>query len=139
MVSSSNNTLIQNTIVGDKLSKRAPLLADEIRTLQRELQKEIQRIRIDSFEIREKTIHFRDQVLTRHRTQALSLLTYLRRAKMKYIRCLPIIWPCLVPAIVMDNLASLCRALCFPLLGIPKGFSDINDYKHADRSSVTAT
>jgi hypothetical protein len=73
MVSSSNNTLIQNTIVGDNLSKRATQIADEIRTLEREFRQEIQRIRIDSFEIREKAIHFKYEVVTRHRTQALGL------------------------------------------------------------------
>ena len=127
MVSSSNNTLIQNTIVGDNLSKRATQIADEIRTLERELRQEIQRIRIDSFEIREKAIHFKDEVVTRHRTQALGLFTYLRRAKMKHIVCLPIIWSCLLPAFIMDSVVSLYQMLCFPPLGIPKNFSDIKD------------
>jgi len=120
MVSSTDNTLIHDTIAGDNLSKRATQIADEIRTLERELRQEIQRIRIDSFEIREKTIHFKDEVVTRHRTQALSLFTYLRRAKMKHIVCLPIIWSCLLPAIVMDAVVSLYQMLCFPWFGIPK-------------------
>jgi hypothetical protein len=102
------------------LSKRATQIADEIRTLEKELRQEIQRIRINSFEIREQAIHFKDEVVTRHRTQALSLLTYLRRAKMKHIICLPIIWSCLLPAIVMDAVVSLYQMLCFSLFGIPK-------------------
>jgi hypothetical protein len=102
------------------LSKRATQIADEIRTLEKELRQEIQRIRIDSFEIREKTIHFRDEVLSRHRTQIVGLLTYIRRAKLKHILCLPIIWLCLLPALVMDVVVSLYQAVCFPLFGIPK-------------------
>jgi hypothetical protein len=102
------------------LSKRATQIADEIRTLEKELRQEIQRIRIDSFEIREKTIHFRDEVLSRHRTQIVGLLTYIRRAKLKHILCLPIIWLCLLPALVMDVVVSFYQAVCFPLFGIPK-------------------
>jgi hypothetical protein len=102
------------------LSKRATQIADEIRTLEKELRQEIQRIRIDSFEIREKTIHFRDEVLSRHRTQIVGLLTYIRRAKLKHILCLPIIWLCLLPAVVMDVVVSFYQAVCFPLFGIPK-------------------
>jgi hypothetical protein len=101
------------------LSKRATQIADEIRTLEQELRQEIQRIRIDSFEITEKAIHFKDEVVTRHRTQALSVLTYLRRAKMKHF-CLPIIWSCLLPAIVMDAVVSLYQMLCFLLFGVLK-------------------
>jgi hypothetical protein len=102
------------------LSKRATQIADEIRTLEKELRQEIQRIRIDSFEIREKTIHFRDEVLSRHRMQIVGLLTYIRRAKLKHILCLPIIWLCLLPAVVMDVVVSFYQAVCFPLFGIPK-------------------
>ncbi len=102
------------------MSKRATQIADEIRTLEKELRQEIQRIRIDSFEIREKTIHFRDEVLSRHRTQIVGLLTYIRRAKLKHILCLPIIWLCLLPALVMDVVVSFYQAVCFPLFGIPK-------------------
>ncbi len=102
------------------MSKRATQIADEIRTLEQELRQEIQRIRIDSFEITEKAIHFKDEVVIRHRTQALSVLTYLRRAKMKHIVCLPIIWSCLLPAIVMDALVSLYQMLCFLLFGVLK-------------------
>ena len=102
------------------MSKRATQIADEIRTLEKELRQEIQRIRIDSFEIREKTIHFRDEVLSRHRTQIVGLLTYIRRAKLKHILCLPIIWLCLLPAVVMDVVVSFYQAVCFPLFGIPK-------------------
>jgi hypothetical protein len=102
------------------LSKRATQIADEIRTLEKELRQEIQRIRIDSFEIREKTIHFRDEVLSRHRTQVVGLFTYIRRAKLKHILCLPIIWLCLLPALVMDVVVSFYQAVCFPLFGIPK-------------------
>ncbi len=102
------------------MSKRATQIADEIRTLEKELRQEIQRIRIDSFGIREKTIHFRDEVLSRHRTQIVGLLTYIRRAKLKHILCLPIIWLCLLSALVMDVVVSFYQAVCFPLFGIPK-------------------
>jgi hypothetical protein len=105
---------------GDHLSKRATEIAEEIRRLERELRLEIQRIRIDTFEIREQAIHFKEAVLSRHRAQVLSLFTYLRHAKFKHIISLPIIWLCLLPAVLMDLVVCLYQFTCFPLYGIPK-------------------
>lgn len=102
------------------MSKRATKIVDEIRRLERELRQEIQRIRIDTFEIREKTIHFKDEVLIRHRTQVLGLLKYLRHAKIKHIISLPIIWLCLVPTVLMDLVVCFYQFTSFPLYGIPK-------------------
>jgi hypothetical protein len=120
MVSSTDNTLINDTPDGENLSKRATEIADEIRRLERELRQEIQRIRIDSFEIREKTIQFKEEVLLHHSKQVLSLFTYIRRAKLKHIISLPIIWLCLLPAVLMDVVVCFYQFTCFPLYGIPK-------------------
>ncbi|MDO9519667.1 MAG: hypothetical protein Q7L19_05585 [Pseudohongiella sp.] len=102
------------------MSKRATEIANEIRRLERELRQEIQHIRINSFEIRENTIRFKDDVLARHRQQMLSVFNYLRQAKLKHVISQPFIWLCLLPAIFMDLVVSLYQAICFPLYGIPK-------------------
>jgi hypothetical protein len=102
------------------LSKRATEIAEEIRRLEKELRQEIQRIRVGTYEIRDRTIRFTDEALAEHRSQALSLLTYLRRAKLKHVISVPVIWFCLIPAVLMDIVVVLFQSLCFPLYGIPK-------------------
>jgi len=102
------------------LSKRATEIAEEIRRLEKELRQEIQRIRVGTYEIRDRTIRFTDEALAVHRSQALGLLTYLRRAKLKHVISVPVIWFCLIPAVLMDIVVVLFQSLCFPLYGIPK-------------------
>ena len=102
------------------MSKRATEIAAEIRRLERELRQEIQRIRIDTYEIRERTIHFKDDVLLRHRAQMLSLYHYLRHARLRHVISVPVIWCCLLPALLLDLVVCIYQFVCFPLYGIPK-------------------
>lgn len=102
------------------MSKRATEIAEDIRRLEKELRQEIQRIRIGTYEIRDRTIRFTDEALALHRTQTLSLLKYLKQAKLKHVISIPIIWLCLIPAVLLDLVVVLYQSLCFPLYGIPK-------------------
>ncbi len=102
------------------MSKRATEIAEEIRRLEKELRQEIQRVRIRSYEIRDRTVKFTDEVRAQHRKQVLGIVQYLRHAKLKHIISFPIIWLCLMPAILLDIIVVLYQSLCFPLYGIPK-------------------
>lgn len=102
------------------MSNRIQELSAQIRALEKELREEIQRIRIQTYEIRERGVRFRDEVLQRHRGQVERVFTYLRRAKLKHILTAPVIWLCLVPAVLLDLVVTLYQTLCFPVYGIPK-------------------
>ena len=65
-------------------------------------------------------MRFRDEVLQRHRGQVERLFTYLRHAKLKHVLTAPVIWLCLLPALLLDLVVSLYQAICFPVYGIPR-------------------
>lgn len=92
----------------------------QIRALEQEMREEIQRIRIHTYEIRDRGVRFRDEVLQRHRGQMVRLFTYLRHAKLRNVLTAPIIWLCLVPALLLDLAVSLFQLVCFPVYGIPR-------------------
>lgn len=102
------------------MSTKIQDLAEQIRKLEAELAGEIQRIRIRTYEIRDRTVLFSDEVKRRHRAQAMHLLEYLRRAKLKHVLTAPIIWSCIVPALLMDLVVTLYQQICFSVYGIPK-------------------
>lgn len=102
------------------MNKRIGELADQIKRLEAELREEIQRIRIHTYEIRDRTILFQEEVKRRHRKQVVHVLQYLRKARLKHILTAPVIWLCLVPALLMDLIVTLYQAICFPVYGIPK-------------------
>jgi hypothetical protein len=102
------------------MNRRITELTEKIRGLEAELAAEIQRIRIRTYEIRDRTIHFSAEMKRSHRAQATHLLTYLRNARLKHILTAPVIWCCLVPALLMDLVVSLYQSICFPVYGIPK-------------------
>lgn len=102
------------------MNKRIEELAAQIRVLEAELTKEIQRIRIQTYEIRDRTVRFGDEIRQRHRAQMVGVLSYLRHSRLKHILSAPVIWLCLFPALLMDLVVSLFQAICFPLYGIPK-------------------
>lgn len=48
------------------------------------------------------------------------MLVYFRDSPIKSIVSAPIIWSCILPALIMDLIVSLYHAVCFPIYGIPK-------------------
>jgi hypothetical protein len=102
------------------MNKRIEELTEQIRTLEAELLQEVQRIRIKTYEIRDRTVHFQDDVKRQQRAHLLRVVAYLRGAKWKHIATTPVIWLCLMPAGMLDLAVSLYQAVCFPVYGIPK-------------------
>lgn len=102
------------------MSSRIQELAQQIRELERELREEIQRIRIQTYEVRDKVVVFREEVVREHRARVEKLWHYLRRAKLKHVLTAPIIWLCLIPAVLLDIIVTLYQWTCFPVYGIPR-------------------
>lgn len=102
------------------MNRRISELAAQIKELEAELAREIQQIRIQTWEIRDRTIKFGDEIRARHRAQMVGVLRYLRQSELKHVLSAPIIWLCLIPAVLLDLVVSFYQATCFPLYGIPK-------------------
>ena len=94
---------------------------EDIKRLEAELLDELQKQQEQlSYEIRERSIKFKADVLAYHRENVTRLRDYLRESSLKNILTAPIIWACLFPALAMDIIVSLFQAICFPIYGIPK-------------------
>jgi len=102
------------------LNKRIEELMDAIKALEKDLREEFRRIRIDTYEIRDRTVRFKDDIARHHKSQAIGLFAYIRHAKLKHIVTAPVIWCCIFPALFMDLVITLYQAICFPVYGIPK-------------------
>lgn len=102
------------------MNGRIQELAGQIRELEKEMREEIQRIRIHTYEIRDKAVVFSEEALRDHRARMEKLWHYLRKAKLKHILTAPVIWLCLFPAILLDLIVTLYQWVCFPVYGIPR-------------------
>lgn len=102
------------------MNKRIEELLAGIKALEKEMREEIQRIRIDTYEIRDRTVRFKDEIRAHHKAQAIRLYDYLRHARLKHVLTAPVIWLCIFPALFLDLIVSLYQAVCFPVYGIPK-------------------
>ncbi len=102
------------------MNKRIEELLAGIKTLEKELREEIQRIRIDTYEIRDRTVRFKEEIRAHHKAQAMRLFDYVRHARLKHVLTAPVIWLCVFPALFMDLIVTLYQAVCFPVYGIPK-------------------
>ena len=102
------------------MNNRIQELAAQIRALEKELREEIQRIRIQTYEVRDRGVVFSETVLREHKAQMEHLLHYLSEARLKHILTAPFVWLCLIPACMLDLSVTLYQAICFPLYGIPR-------------------
>ena len=102
------------------MNKRIQSLTAQIKELEADLLEEIQRIKIQTFEIRDRTIKFREETRRRHKDQMIGVLAYVRKARLRHVLIAPVIWCCLLPALFMDLIVSIYQAVCFPAFGIPK-------------------
>ena len=108
---------------------------DEIDALKKELVDELQRREKDlSYELRERAVFFREGVVEQHRQQIVRLGTYLRRARLRNILTAPIIWLCVIPALLMDVVISLYQFVCFRVYEIPT--VKRRDYVVIDRQNL---
>jgi hypothetical protein len=102
------------------MNQRIQELADQIKRLETELVQEIQRIRINTYEIRDRAIEFRDEVRSYHRSKMVGIFKYLRQSQLKHLLTAPVVWLCLFPALFMDLIVTLYQSICFPVYGIPR-------------------
>ena len=110
-------------------------LVAEIKRLEQELFLELQKKQGEySYIIKDRKIRFEEETRRYHRSLATRLHVYLADARILNILSVPIIWSCLVPALLMDLVVSVYHAVCFRLYGIPSVRR--RDYIVIDRHSL---
>lgn len=110
-------------------------LIERIKKLEKELAAEIQKKEDEFFyTIRGKKVCFEREIKQRHREYATRLSTYLATATLFNLLTAPIIWACLLPALLLDLVVTVYHGLCFPVYGIPKVRR--SDYIMMDRHAL---
>lgn len=102
------------------MDTRLQELLESIKKLEEELSREIQNKEEEFFyKVRGGKIYFEEEAKRRHRQLAKTLRHYLRETGFLTLLTAPVIWSCLVPALLMDLFATVYQTICFPVYGIP--------------------
>ena len=111
---------ITSTLGADfQMNKLEQIIAD-IKKLEQELFVELQKKQDEYFYvIKGKKIQFATETRKYHKTLATKLHTYLADASIPVILTAPIVWSCLIPALMMDLFVSAYHSICFRIYGIP--------------------
>jgi hypothetical protein len=108
---------------------------EQIKTLEKELLVELQKQEEDFFyKIREGRVYFDAEVRKRHKAQAVGIIRYILGAKPINVVTMPVIWLCVIPAVLLDAVVSIYHAVCFRAYGIPMVVR--SDYIVIDRQSL---
>lgn len=107
-------------------------LLEKIKEMEQELLLEIQKKEKEFlYEVREKRVIFEREIRILHKHLVKKIPRYLIEARMQNILTAPVIWMCLIPAVLMDLVMCVFQSICFPIYGIPKVNRD--DYIVMDR------
>ena len=111
-------------------------LLEEIKRLENELAAELQKKEEEFFySIRGKKVYFEQATRQYHKSLVTGVHTYLLNADMLNILSAPVIWSCLIPALLLDLAVTIYQWVCFPIYHIPKVRRD--DYLVIDRHALT--
>lgn len=110
-------------------------LLDRIKALEEELEQEVAARQADlRFRLENHRVRFEQEVLARHRQLKVGLLRYLAGASWRHQLSALVIYPMIVPIVLLDAGVSLYQALCFPLYRIQK--VQRGDYFAFDREQL---
>lgn len=103
------------------LDDRLSFLMEKIRLLEAELLAEMeQKQREFYYSVTEKKVRFEREAHLAQKKLLERVPRYLYNASLLNMLSTPIIWFCLLPAVLMDLVVTFYQTACFPLYGIPK-------------------
>ncbi len=107
----------------------------DIQELEQELLQELQKKQDEYFYIiKGKRIEFEEETRRYHKTLAKTLGRYFAEAQLVHIMTAPVIYLCLIPALLMDLVVTIYQAICFRAYGIPRVIR--SDYIVIDRHNL---
>lgn len=118
------------------MNDRLEMLLEKFRHLERELAMELQKKQEEFFyTIHRKKIRFPLEIKLEHKKLILNVFQYIRLARPMAILTMPVIWSCLIAAVLMDLTITIYQSICFPVYGIPKVRR--SDYVVIDRHNLS--
>lgn len=92
-----------------------------MKALEQELENEIEKTRDHArYRLIGHKVRFEKEVLSQQRRFKINLFRYALLPRPRHVLTAPFVYALLPPMLLLDLLASLYHAVCFPLLGIPK-------------------
>jgi polyhydroxyalkanoate synthesis regulator phasin len=115
--------------------ERLEELIERIKKLEKELASEIQKKEEEFFyTIKGRKVCFEQEIKRRHKQYATRLAPYLATATLFNLLTAPLIWACLLPALLLDLTVTIYHAICFPVYDIPRVRR--SDYIVVDRHAL---
>lgn len=103
------------------MNSRITELLDRMKTLENELEQEIDKARESLlYRLENNKVRFEQEVLQQQRRFKVNFFLYAFLPKPRHVLVAPFIYILLPVLLLLDLLTSLYHAICFPLLGIPK-------------------
>jgi hypothetical protein len=104
-----------------RMNPKVDELLGRIKALETELEAEISQQKADfRFRLENRKVRFEQEMLARQRQFKVGLLRYLAGASWRHLLSALVIYPMIVPIVLLDAGVSLYQALCFPLYRIAK-------------------
>lgn len=111
-------------------------IINEIKKLDDELLAEIQKKEEEFFyKVKGRKIFFEQEARKYQKEFMIKISTYLSNASLLNILTVPVIWSCLIPALLIDLFASIYQTICFKIYKIP--LVKRNKYVLIDRHSLS--
>lgn len=103
------------------MNNRLQELLAKMKQLEEELLVELQKKEQEYFyEIHNKKVRFQREVKKKNRRLVKAIHRYIGEASLLTILTVPVIWSCLLPALLLDLFVSVYQLICFPVYSIPK-------------------
>jgi hypothetical protein len=106
---------------GERMNQNINDIVNRIKALEAELERELDRTGSQwRYRLIDKKVRFDQSVLKFQRQFKVNLIKYILTARPRHLLIIPFIYAVFPALVLLDLLASLYHAICFPLLGIPK-------------------
>ena len=118
------------------MTERIQELLRNIKKLEQELMDELQKKGQEyRYEIKNKKVYFEKGIKKHNKRLSKKIRYYLKDAALLNMITTPLIWSCLVPALLLDLAVTIFQFICFPVYAIPKVKRD--DYIVFDRQYLS--
>ncbi len=102
------------------MDKHIARISDQIRALESELELAFARRRMElAYDVRNRVVHFEEQVLVRHRELRTRLSSYILAARPLMLVTAPLIYSLIIPFALLDLFVTVYQRVCFPVYGVP--------------------
>lgn len=113
-------------------------LLGRIKVLEAELEAEISQRQADfRFRLENRKVRFEQEMLAQQRQFKVGLLRYLAGASWRHMLSALVIYPMIVPILLLDAGVSLYQALCFRFIASPKSAAANTSPSTANNSPIS--